>query len=108
MKKTLMGLLLIMNAVGYADNNACNNFKIIVKNDTPMTCYLAQRTVKSGTILRHEPYKLSPGLTSNQFELSGAFKSASISLTYECGDNQTITIFSEKSACSPVDNGCKI
>lgn len=106
MKKLLAALLLCMGT--QADASICGIFKISVKNDTPSTCYLVQRTVKSGVITKHQSYKIKPGFTMTQFELEEKdHQSPGIIITYECSENQTITLLSTKQSCT-YQNGGKI
>lgn len=99
MKKIIIGLLLIIFSNAYA-TAACKILKVAVKNDSPSTCYLVERTIKSGSIHKRFLYRISPGVKITQFEiLEGYKKPASILLTYECGDNRSISFLSTKDAC---------
>ncbi len=99
MKKAIVALLLSICAQAYAES-ACTILKISVKNDSPSTCYLIQRQIKSGTIYRRQLYRIAPGAKVTQFEmLQGRKMPASILLTYECGENHTISFLSTKDAC---------
>ncbi len=101
MKKTIyLILLLSLFTQTYAVSN-CDILKISIKNDSPTNCYLIKRSVKSGTIFRRQLYKISPGSKVTPFELQQGFKApASIALTYECGEDHTITLLSTMSYCA--------
>ena len=84
-----------------AQASLCESFKISVKNDTPSSCYLTQRTLKAGTIYKRQPYKIKSGATVTQFELLDDYKhGASIEFTYECSNTSSISLRSSKEHCT--------
>ena len=100
MKKLIIAALLIMMTQAYASQWQCEIFRINVKNDTPSTCYLIQRTINSGKVYKLQPYKIKPGTTATQFEVvENNHEQVSVVLTYECADNHTITLLSSKGRC---------
>lgn len=99
MNKLIVALLGCVSLQAHA--SLCESFKISVKNDTPSTCYLTQRTLKSGVIYKRQPYKIKSGATITQFELTDAFKhGSSIEFTYECSDTSSISLLSSKEGCT--------
>jgi hypothetical protein len=105
MKKAIVAFLLTICAQTYA-LDSCSVLRISVKNDSPSTCYLIERTVKSGIIYNHQLYKILSGSKVTQFEIAnGKDKSASIQITYECGENHTVSFLSKKGACTFSNHG---
>lgn len=101
MNKLIIALLWCVSLQVHA--SFCESFKISVKNDTPSTCYLTQRTLKSGVIYKRQPYKIKSGATVTQFELNDTYEEgSSIEVTYECSDTSSITLMSSKKRCTAV------
>lgn len=99
MKGIMTVLLLCLGTQAYAIS-ICQTLKISIKNDTPSNCFLIQKVIKSGTITKRQPYKIKSGATTMQFEVDETKRQAiSVLLTYECGDDKTITLLSSKEAC---------
>ena len=106
MKKLIIAVLLIMVTQAHASEWQCEIFRINIKNDTPSTCYLIQRTINSGKIYKRQPYKIKPGTTVTQFEVAETHhKPVSVVFTYECADNHTITLLSSKEHCYYQNSG---
>lgn len=98
MKKIVLALLLCIGTQAHA--SMCQNLKLSIKNDTPSTCYLIKKSIQSGAIVKRQPYKIKSGTTIVQFEAEESKKQPiQITLTYECGENHTITLFSTKGVC---------
>ncbi|MCX7091275.1 MAG: hypothetical protein NTU48_07495 [Legionellales bacterium] len=99
MKKAIVAFLLTICAQTYAVDG-CSILKVSVKNDSPSTCYLIERTVKSGSIHKRQLYRILSGSKVTQFEIAQAKnQSASIQVTYECGENHSVSFLSNKGAC---------
>jgi hypothetical protein len=99
MKKLIVALLLSIITQVHA-SGGCESFRIHIKNDTPATCYLIQRSVISGVIYKRQPYKIKPGTTVAQFEVTEHLhRPITVKLTYECANQQTITLISSKDRC---------
>ncbi|MGV3739701.1 MAG: hypothetical protein ACO1N3_00195 [Gammaproteobacteria bacterium] len=104
MKKIIIGLLLCLGSQAYA--TLCQSLKISIKNDTPSTCYLIEKKIKSGNITKRQPYKVKSGTTIIQFEAEENKKQPiNILLTYECGEGHNITLLSTKEVCGLSSSG---
>lgn len=104
MKRIIIALLLCLGTQAYA--TMCQNLKVSIKNDTPSTCYLIQKNIKSGNIIKRQPYKVKSGTTIIQFEAEESKKQPiNILLTYECGEDHTITLLSSKELCRLSSSG---
>ena len=98
--KKLIILLLSISTQAYAISYP--TLRVSVKNDTPSSCYLVQKVVKSGMVTKQLPYKIKSGATNLQLEIEEIKKNQGISvlLSYECGDNRSISLLSTNSIIS--------
>lgn len=103
MKKIIIALLLCLGGQAYA--TFCQSLKISIKNDTPSTCYLIEKNIKSGNITKRQPYKVKSGTTILQFEAEEKKSPINILLTYECGEGHNITLLSSKEVCRLSSSG---
>lgn len=100
MKKCIFSFLLLSLFTQTYAASSYDMFKISIKNDSPNTCYIIKRTVSSGSISRRQLYKIASGSTTTQFELQQRHEApATIIVTYECGEDHTITLRSSMSYC---------
>lgn len=111
MKKTSLLLLLLWSSVIYADPD---QFKITITNNVVENCILKEKTILEGYVsdLTTIPTRIRPDETASFFMRSGTaypignsgystivpsfLKEKIILLTYSCGENQEITLFTDK------------
>lgn len=106
MKKWLLILLMSNVSLAFSGVYPCVYFNITIKNNTANDCQLIQKFVRFGAISSAtiEPTKIAAGQESQSFEMSeNGFNGPDIVLTYQCGNNQIITIESQKNLC--MNNG---
>ncbi len=102
MRKFILFLLMSSTSLAFSGEYPCVFFNITIKNNTANDCQLIQNFVKHGTIVSTTQalIKIASGQESQPFEMSEyGFNGPDIVLTYQCGNNQMITIESQKNIC---------
>ncbi|PJD90696.1 MAG: hypothetical protein CK424_08490 [Legionella sp.] len=101
MKKTaffvLISSTIVCNAHECATHHSDDFLTISIKNNTSFACHLNQTDLKQGKIhaLTTIPQQISSGQESRPIVIH-EWNTVDLSLTYQCGDNQFITIKSQK------------
>ncbi len=83
------------------DDSNCGSLSLMISNNTTETCQLIQKDVKYGKISSSTqvPVLISPGNSSFPFEMQQLFYGPAIVLTYQCGNDHTITFESQQDYC---------
>lgn len=108
MKKTsvmiLLSALFFWGQTAFADDyppNECGTLSILIVNTTQSTCKLLHQNLIHGYIINasHIPTFIPAGTTAPALDLVQGFGGPEIEMTYQCGDNKKISLYSKQNFC---------
>lgn len=108
--KLLLPMLLLQPLIADAwiVEDRCTNLHLQIENQTKTICHLIDFHVMSGFVSHDDmPMIIFPGETSSRVELSENSQHSTdfygdvihILMSYECGEGQMVTFFSQKDKC---------
>lgn len=88
-------------AIADEDFNNCGFLSLMISNSTTETCQLIKKDVKYGKISSSTqvPVLIAPGHSSFPFEMRQLYYGPALILTYQCGNDHTITFESQQDYC---------
>lgn len=100
-KLCLLPLGLALSLSAHARYDSCAYLSIVMTNNGPETCYLTNANIKYGRLSRSSsiPTEIPPGASTPPFEMRQTFFSPDLALTYQCGQEQQITVESTQNYC---------
>ena len=113
MMKTIFLFLTVFVTTAYAadmSKYACMHMEVVIKNNTPNTCYLLTEELTNDSILvpGHDiSFKIAPNEASAPLDIySPTFDGetlTSVELVYECGEGAYIRLDTQKNACGSIN-----
>jgi hypothetical protein len=95
------GMLLCTLAASSAFAFDCNYLQIAFVNTLPTACHLVKQELKHGYFdyFTYAPPYIEANSSFNSIILRQSFHGPELELTYECGDNKTITLLNHQDYC---------
>jgi len=87
---------------GSEDDNKCSVLSILIVNTTPDTCKLVYQNLSHGYVISnsHIPAFIPSNTSAPALELlQGWWSGPAITLTYQCGENRQITLYTKQNYC---------
>ncbi|GGI75236.1 hypothetical protein [Legionella impletisoli] len=104
MKKKVLALgaiLTILSLESYADSNNCENFNVLITNNTNQTCRLLNHSLNAGyyKYTSSVPVFIPANTTTYPITLTQGIMGPELILSYDCGEHRTITLRSKQTLC---------
>ncbi|WP_133129302.1 hypothetical protein [Legionella yabuuchiae] len=101
--KSLMvgAILTTISLYSYAESNNCENFNVLITNNTNHTCKLLRHSLNSGyyKYTSSVPAFIPANTTTYPITLTQGMMGPELILSYECGDRKIITLRSKQNLC---------